>query len=212
VKNGLKKWNRTWKIQLIEHSNPNWDDLYPSMPALSLLDCPLSRAMTEGGGSGLPGNDVVMPAQAGIQYAVSARSGNALIAMAVSTGLPACAGNDGRKDKRPRTRVRSGAVVACQAVRRGGAGNGADQSFLSGFLGPLEGGAQDVAQRGARIGGSRIGAIASFSSAISRALMETWTLWVRRSNWVTRASTFWPTAKRSGRCSARSRARSARLG
>jgi len=27
----LKKWNRTWKIQLIEHSNPNWDDLFPSI-------------------------------------------------------------------------------------------------------------------------------------------------------------------------------------
>ena len=25
----LKKWNRAWKIRLIEQSNPNWDDLYP---------------------------------------------------------------------------------------------------------------------------------------------------------------------------------------
>jgi putative endonuclease len=25
----LKKWNRSWKIQLIEENNPNWDDLYP---------------------------------------------------------------------------------------------------------------------------------------------------------------------------------------
>jgi len=24
----LKKWNRTWKIRLIEGINPNWDDLY----------------------------------------------------------------------------------------------------------------------------------------------------------------------------------------
>jgi putative endonuclease len=24
----LKKWNREWKIRLIEQSNPNWDDLY----------------------------------------------------------------------------------------------------------------------------------------------------------------------------------------
>jgi putative endonuclease len=24
----LKKWNRSWKIRLIEESNPNWDDLY----------------------------------------------------------------------------------------------------------------------------------------------------------------------------------------
>jgi putative endonuclease len=25
----LKKWNRAWKIELIEKTNPNWDDLYP---------------------------------------------------------------------------------------------------------------------------------------------------------------------------------------
>jgi len=24
----LKKWNRDWKINLIEKLNPNWDDLY----------------------------------------------------------------------------------------------------------------------------------------------------------------------------------------
>ncbi len=24
----LKKWNRNWKINLIESINPNWDDLY----------------------------------------------------------------------------------------------------------------------------------------------------------------------------------------
>ncbi len=27
----LKKWNRAWKIRLIEGNNPNWDDLYPGM-------------------------------------------------------------------------------------------------------------------------------------------------------------------------------------
>ena len=27
----LKKWNRDWKIRLIEKSNPNWDDLYPGI-------------------------------------------------------------------------------------------------------------------------------------------------------------------------------------
>jgi putative endonuclease len=27
----LKRWNRTWKIQLIEQTNPNWDDLYPQI-------------------------------------------------------------------------------------------------------------------------------------------------------------------------------------
>lgn len=24
----LKKWNRAWKIELIEKNNPNWEDLY----------------------------------------------------------------------------------------------------------------------------------------------------------------------------------------
>ena len=24
----MKKWNRAWKIALIEEKNPNWDDLY----------------------------------------------------------------------------------------------------------------------------------------------------------------------------------------
>ena len=27
----LKKYNRAWKIRLIEDLNPNWDDLYPSI-------------------------------------------------------------------------------------------------------------------------------------------------------------------------------------
>jgi putative endonuclease len=27
----LKKWNRAWKISLIEENNPNWDDLYPQV-------------------------------------------------------------------------------------------------------------------------------------------------------------------------------------
>jgi putative endonuclease len=27
----LKKWNRAWKIRLIEETNPNWDDLYSSI-------------------------------------------------------------------------------------------------------------------------------------------------------------------------------------
>ncbi len=27
----LKKWNHQWKIRLIEQSNPNWDDLYPTI-------------------------------------------------------------------------------------------------------------------------------------------------------------------------------------
>jgi putative endonuclease len=27
----LKRWNRAWKIRLIEELNPNWDDLYASI-------------------------------------------------------------------------------------------------------------------------------------------------------------------------------------
>jgi putative endonuclease len=27
----LKKWNRQWKIELIEKTNPNWIDLYEKM-------------------------------------------------------------------------------------------------------------------------------------------------------------------------------------
>jgi putative endonuclease len=27
----VKKWNRAWKIRLIEELNPNWDDLYPGI-------------------------------------------------------------------------------------------------------------------------------------------------------------------------------------
>ena len=53
-------------------------------------------------------------------------------------------------------------------------------------------------------------ATASFSSAISSALIETETLRVLASTWVTTASNFSPTPKRSGRCSERSRDRSDR--
>jgi putative endonuclease len=27
----LKKWNRAWKIRLIEEHNPNWNDLFPGI-------------------------------------------------------------------------------------------------------------------------------------------------------------------------------------
>ena len=27
----LKKWNRAWKLRLIEQLNPNWDDLYDTL-------------------------------------------------------------------------------------------------------------------------------------------------------------------------------------
>jgi putative endonuclease len=27
----IKKWNRAWKVRLIEEANPNWADLYPTL-------------------------------------------------------------------------------------------------------------------------------------------------------------------------------------
>lgn len=27
----IKKWNRAWKLRLIEEQNPNWDDLYKAI-------------------------------------------------------------------------------------------------------------------------------------------------------------------------------------
>ena len=27
----VKKWNRAWKVRLIERQSPNWDDLLPSL-------------------------------------------------------------------------------------------------------------------------------------------------------------------------------------
>jgi putative endonuclease len=27
----IKKWNRNWKIELIEKDNPDWMDLYPEI-------------------------------------------------------------------------------------------------------------------------------------------------------------------------------------
>ncbi|MEQ1770160.1 MAG: GIY-YIG nuclease family protein [Devosia sp.] len=30
----IKKWNRAWKIELFRDTNPNWDDLYPSIARL----------------------------------------------------------------------------------------------------------------------------------------------------------------------------------
>jgi putative endonuclease len=34
----LKKWNRAWKIQLIEECNPNWDDLFEGIAAGNITD------------------------------------------------------------------------------------------------------------------------------------------------------------------------------
>jgi putative endonuclease len=34
----LKKWNRSWKIRLIEEANPNWTDLYDGIAAGHISD------------------------------------------------------------------------------------------------------------------------------------------------------------------------------
>ncbi|MBF0283245.1 MAG: GIY-YIG nuclease family protein [Magnetococcales bacterium] len=36
----IKKWNRSWKVQLIEHENPNWADLWYTITGTGF---PLSR-------------------------------------------------------------------------------------------------------------------------------------------------------------------------
>jgi putative endonuclease len=38
----MKEWPRVWKINLIESTNPNWIDLYPSLPGVSP---PLTKGM-----------------------------------------------------------------------------------------------------------------------------------------------------------------------
>jgi len=40
----LKKWNREWKLQLIERENPEWRDLYPDL--VDSVDSPPTRRMT----------------------------------------------------------------------------------------------------------------------------------------------------------------------
>ena len=35
----MKEWPRAWKTNLIEHDNPHWVDLFPSLPGV----CPISR-------------------------------------------------------------------------------------------------------------------------------------------------------------------------
>ena len=39
----LKKWNRQWKIELIEENNPEWADLYPQLLSGGKTGSPLSR-------------------------------------------------------------------------------------------------------------------------------------------------------------------------
>ena len=39
----LKRYNRAWKINLIERTNPHWPDLYPTLPGVAPPTSPLPR-------------------------------------------------------------------------------------------------------------------------------------------------------------------------
>ena len=41
----IKKWNRVWKLELIEETNPYWNDLYPAISGFESKDTgfPLAR-------------------------------------------------------------------------------------------------------------------------------------------------------------------------
>ena len=39
----LKRYNRAWKINLIERTNPHWLDLYPSLPGVAPVPTLLPR-------------------------------------------------------------------------------------------------------------------------------------------------------------------------
>jgi putative endonuclease len=39
----IKKWNRAWKIRLIEEGNPEWRDLYPDIVEAGLLAASAAR-------------------------------------------------------------------------------------------------------------------------------------------------------------------------
>ena len=44
----LKRWNREWKVQLIEEKNPNWDDLYP---VIAIPQAPSTGSTTQANGN-----------------------------------------------------------------------------------------------------------------------------------------------------------------
>lgn len=37
----IKKWNRAWKIELIEQTNPQWKDLWPPLIESETMDLPI---------------------------------------------------------------------------------------------------------------------------------------------------------------------------
>jgi putative endonuclease len=85
----LKKWQRAWKIRLIEELNPNWDDLYPQIflhpalvgkgarPVRNLNAC---RCQT-GGQSVKPGGVGDLPAEKGDALAAVLAHDQALLSV-----------------------------------------------------------------------------------------------------------------------------------
>jgi putative endonuclease len=49
----LKKWNRAWKIQLIESTNPAWKDLYETVIDMPQSDVQVADCVLRRNGSGL---------------------------------------------------------------------------------------------------------------------------------------------------------------
>ncbi|MDE3060355.1 MAG: GIY-YIG nuclease family protein [Pseudomonadota bacterium] len=48
--NRLKRWNRTWKIEMIEKNNPEWNDLYNVFCEAHAVNDPRSRSLHSLGG------------------------------------------------------------------------------------------------------------------------------------------------------------------
>jgi putative endonuclease len=56
----IKKWNRAWKIELIEKNNPEWTDLWPSLTGgkgTKVVEGTDSRSPIKAFGDKLRGND-----------------------------------------------------------------------------------------------------------------------------------------------------------
>ena len=43
----MKKWNRAWKVRLIEEDNPNWDDVYEKIAMPRVYWMPAFAGMTD---------------------------------------------------------------------------------------------------------------------------------------------------------------------
>jgi putative endonuclease len=50
----IKRWNRSWKIALIEKENPDWDDLAVKLLGFAPLRAAVSTASVEVSGDGFP--------------------------------------------------------------------------------------------------------------------------------------------------------------